>query len=118
MEDDADLRHLLVEVLEAAGFSTVSVGNGLDGVQAVLSYQPLITTLDVNMPGIDGIEATRRIAEFEPAPLVVLLSTYDLGDLPPSARHSGAAAYVNKDDFGGRVLRRLWETGGDPEFRR
>jgi hypothetical protein len=46
----------------------------------------------------------------------VLLSTYDLSDLPPSARTSGAVAYVNKDDFGGRALRRLWEAGGDPSF--
>ncbi len=61
IEDDPDIRHLIVEVLEAAGFSTVSVGNGIDGVRAVLSYQPLITTLDVNMPGIDGFEAARRI---------------------------------------------------------
>lgn len=61
IEDDPDIRHLIMEVLEAAGFSTVSVGNGIDGVRAVLSYQPLITTLDVNMPGIDGFEAARRI---------------------------------------------------------
>jgi len=61
IEDDPDIRHLIVEVLEAAGFSTVSVGNGIDGVRAVVSYQPLVTTLDVNMPGIDGFEAARRI---------------------------------------------------------
>lgn len=61
IEDDADVRHLLADVLEAAGFSTVSVGNGIDGVQAVLTYQPMITTLDVNLPGIDGFEAARRI---------------------------------------------------------
>jgi CheY-like chemotaxis protein len=34
IEDDPDIRHLIVEVLEAAGFSTVSVGNGIDGVRA------------------------------------------------------------------------------------
>ena len=61
VEDDPQIRHILAETLEAAGFSTVSVGNGIDGVRAVLSYQPLITTLDVNMPGIDGFEAARRI---------------------------------------------------------
>ena len=63
VEDDPDIRHLLVEVLESAGFSTVSVGNGIDGVRAVIAYQPLITTLDVNMPGIDGFEAARRIPD-------------------------------------------------------
>lgn len=61
IEDDPDIRHLLEEVLSAAGFSTISAGNGLDGVQAVLNYQPVVTTLDVNLPGIDGFEVARRI---------------------------------------------------------
>lgn len=61
IEDDADVRHMLADVLEAAGFSTISVGNGIDGVRAVETYQPLVTTLDVNLPGIDGYEAARRI---------------------------------------------------------
>ncbi len=61
VEDDPDVRHLLVEVLEAAGFTTIAVANGLDGVRAVEAYQPFLTTLDVNMPGIDGFEAARRI---------------------------------------------------------
>ena len=61
IEDDPEIRHILTEVLESAGFSTVSVGNGIDGVHAVLTYKPLLTTLDVNMPGIDGFEAAKRI---------------------------------------------------------
>ena len=61
VEDDADIRHLIASVFESAGFSVVSVGNGLDGVRAALAYNPLITTLDVSMPGIDGFEAARRI---------------------------------------------------------
>ncbi len=61
VEDDPDVRHLIASVFESAGFSVVSVGNGLDGVRAALAYRPLITTLDVSMPGIDGFEAARRI---------------------------------------------------------
>jgi len=60
--------------------------------------------------------ATERITDRYPDTMVVLLSTYELGDLPPSARTSGAVAYINKDDFGGRMLRRLWESSGDPSF--
>lgn len=63
IDDDADVRDLLVQVLTSAGFSVVSVDNGYDGVEAVIEHAPTITTLDVNMPGIDGFETARRIRE-------------------------------------------------------
>jgi len=61
IDDDADVRHLLAEVLTSAGFAVTAVDNGTDGVAAVLAHQPIVTTVDVNMPGIDGFEVTRRI---------------------------------------------------------
>jgi len=61
IEDDADVRHLLVEILTSAGFTVTAAENGVDGVSAVLAHDPVITTVDVDMPGIDGFEATRRI---------------------------------------------------------
>lgn len=61
IEDDLDIRYLLEQVLMQAGFSTVSTGNGEDGVRAVLAHDPVVTTLDVSLPGIDGFEVARRI---------------------------------------------------------
>jgi len=63
IDDDADVRDLLVHVLSSAGFRVISVDNGYDGVEAVMTHAPTITTLDVNMPGIDGFETARRIRE-------------------------------------------------------
>lgn len=63
IDDDADVRDLLVQVLSSAGFDVVAVDNGYDGVDAVRTHDPDITTLDVNMPGIDGFETARRIRE-------------------------------------------------------
>jgi two-component system, OmpR family, response regulator len=74
VEDDADIRHLIGSVFESAGFSVVSVGNGLDGVRAALAYRPLITTLDVSMPGIDGFEAARRIRAGGSATFIIMVS--------------------------------------------
>lgn len=101
------------------GFHVVAEAeSGEEAIEIVQSVQPQLVLMDINMGGIDGIEATARITRAHPATMVVLLSTYELSDLPPSARTSGAVAYVNKDDFGGRVLRRLWESRGDPDFTR
>ena len=49
-----------------------------------------------------------------PDTLVILISTYTEADMPAEARSCGAAAYVNKDELSPRVVRRLWEAGGDP----
>jgi DNA-binding NarL/FixJ family response regulator len=101
------------------GFHVVAEAeSGEQAIEIVETVHPQLVLMDINMGGIDGIEATSRITAAHPGTMVVLLSTYELGDLPPSARTSGAAAYVNKDDFGGRILRRLWEAGGDPDFSR
>lgn len=95
VEDDPDIRHLLREVLEAAGFSTVSVGNGIDGVRAVMSYRPLITTLDVNMPGIDGFEAARRIRAQSDTYIIMLTGLEDEADVVLGLG-AGADEYIIK----------------------
>ncbi len=103
IEDDPEIRHLIVEVLEAAGFSTVSVGNGIDGVRAVASYQPTITTLDVNMPGIDGFEAARRIREQSDTYIIMITGLDEEADLVVGLG-SGADDYIVKP-FRPRELR-------------
>lgn len=95
VEDDPDVRHLLAEVLEAAGFSTVSVGNGIDGIQAVLAYQPLVTTLDVNMPGIDGFEAARRIRKQSDTYIIMLTGLAEEADVVLGLG-AGADEYIVK----------------------
>lgn len=118
VEDDPDIRHLLVEVLESAGFSTVSVGNGIDGVRAVLAYQPLITTLDVNMPGIDGFEAARRIRQQSDTYIIMLTGLEEEADVVLGLG-AGADEYVVKP-FRPRELRARIEAllrrprGGEP----
>ena len=97
-----------------SGFEVVAeAASGEEAVLAVADAPPDLVLMDIEMDGIDGIEATRRILADHPHVKVVLLSTYELADLPPAARTSGAIAYVNKDEFGTRVLRRLWEAGTD-----
>lgn len=103
IEDDPDVRHLLAEILESAGFSTVVADNGTDGVAAVLEHQPLVTTLDVNMPGIDGFEAARRIRA-QSETYIVMLSALDEEADVVLGLAAGADEYINKP-FRPRELR-------------
>ena len=65
--------------------------------------------MDINMPRLNGIEATRQILERVPETTVFLCSTYQRSDIPPEAETSGFAAYVNKEELGPDLLRRLWD---------
>ena len=60
------------------------------------------------MPGINGIEATRRITTAHPGTVVLLVSTYRVDDLPADAAACGAADYVNKEDLGPDVVTDAW----------
>jgi len=103
IEDDAEIRHILAEVLESSGFSTVSVGNGIDGVRAVLTYKPLLTTIDVNMPGIDGIEAAKRIRAQSDTFIIMLTGLSEEADVI-AGLGAGADDYLLKP-FRPRELR-------------
>ena len=90
------------------GFELVGEAtSGEEAVELARSLEPDLVLLDIHMPGIGGIEASRRIAGPGTGAATVLLSSYREEDLPAEARACGAAAYVHKEDFGPRVLRAL-----------
>ena len=64
VDDDADVRNLLAAILQQAGFTCIITSNGPDGIEAIREHHPILTTLDVSMPGIDGFEVVRRIRSF------------------------------------------------------
>ncbi|HVA02853.1 MAG TPA: response regulator transcription factor [Acidimicrobiales bacterium] len=87
------------------GFEVVGEAkSGEEAVEQVEILHPELVLMDINMDGISGIEATRRITAAHPETKVILLSTYDAEDLPADARTCGALGYVHKEQFGPDVL--------------
>jgi DNA-binding NarL/FixJ family response regulator len=119
VDDQAPFREAARAVVERAkGFDLVAEAeSGEDAVSQVDAIVPDLVLMDINMGGISGIEASTQITEAHPEVTIFLLSTYNVDDLPPDVASCGAAAYINKEDFGGRVLRTTWESGGQEGWR-
>jgi response regulator NasT len=95
-EDEAIIRLDLVEILRDEGYEVVAeTGRGDEAIELVANHQPDIALLDVKMPGIDGIEATRAIAA-DRRTAVVLLTAFSQRELVEQATDAGAMAYLVK----------------------
>lgn len=86
------------------------VDSGEAAVSAAAGANFGLILMDINLPEMSGIEATRQIVDANPAARVILMSTYTSDDLPADALDCGAIAYVRKEDLTPRVLRELTGT--------
>jgi DNA-binding response OmpR family regulator len=77
VDDDADIRALIAELLRQSGFEITEAASGADGLAAVREVQPDVVTLDLNLPDLDGIEVCRRIREITDAYVVMLTARPD-----------------------------------------
>ena len=103
------LRAMRAVVEETPGFDVV--GEATSGEQSLAEASTLLPDLvlmDVNLPGIDGIEATRQMRARSLPSVVLLLSTYDEDAGAHFAAECGAAGYLAKAAFGPDRLREAW----------
>jgi two-component system, NarL family, invasion response regulator UvrY len=110
VDDQARFRAVARDVVEATGgFEVVGEAeSGEEALRAVDRLAPQLVLLDVRMPDLDGITVARRLRESHPETFVVLISIEDPLDLPSAKELSEAVPLVRKQDFGPRLLRRLW----------
>nr|WP_274635761.1 response regulator transcription factor [Microbacterium bovistercoris] len=103
IEDEDDIRSLLADVLQQAGFRVHTAGTGQDGVDLVRRVDPIVTTLDVNMPGMDGFATARSIRAISSTYIVILTARAEEIDALQGL-DAGADDYVTKP-FRPRELR-------------
>jgi two-component system response regulator NreC len=90
--------------IEAVG----EAGTAREAIFQARELKPDLVLMDVNLPGINGLDATRQIlADLDPV-VVLLLSTYEYDEYAPKAAECGAAAYIPKSEFMPDRLEQAW----------
>ncbi|MFE7040050.1 response regulator [Streptomyces atratus] len=89
---------LQMVITEAPDLEVVGqAGTGEEAVRLVAAVRPDLVVMDIRMPGMDGIEATRRITEGDDGPQVIVLTTFDDDDYVYGALRAGASGFLVKD---------------------
>jgi DNA-binding NarL/FixJ family response regulator len=118
-DDQEAFRAAAREVVNATdGFEVVGeTETGEESVVAAKRLHPNLVLMDVHLPGIDGLEASRRIKAEGAEVVVLLLSTYDREDFASRIDESGASAFIAKASFGPDSLSDAWLKSGNTPRR-
>jgi DNA-binding NarL/FixJ family response regulator len=116
VDDQPIFRRVARTLIEAtSGFEHVGeAASGPEALELAADLHPELALVDVRMPGMDGIETARRLAEVAPGTVVVLISVEAVPELPANLTEVGAAAHLRKQDLSPRGLRELWAMHGRP----
>ena len=112
--DDEPLFIESVEALLAGDDRLEVVGTATDGKEAVdlaLSLAPDVTLMDISMPKLDGIEATRRIREHHPQACILVLTGSSISADIDRSRQAGVTAFLTKDRLGTQLVDAILDLG-------
>jgi DNA-binding NarL/FixJ family response regulator len=89
--------------IEIVGTAT----SGKEAIQKVIQLQPDLVLMDITMPGLNGLEATRKIKALSDPPQVIILTLYDHPEYQAASEAVRADGFVSKSDFGSGLLKTI-----------
>ncbi|MGH7669150.1 MAG: response regulator, partial [Gemmatimonadaceae bacterium] len=104
VDDEQGVRAALTQLLEFDGYDVRSTPNGADGIAAYQQWTPQLVFLDVKMAGMDGLETLRRLREFDPKAIVVMISGHATIQTAVEATQLGAYDILEKPLDTDRIL--------------
>jgi two-component system invasion response regulator UvrY len=110
VDDQASFRRVAIAMLSATDKFVLAgeCETGESAIEVTQDERHGIVLMDIHMPGMGGIEAARRIHAAHPDLTVLLMSTYDISDLPCGVTDCGASAYLRKEELSPDALIRIW----------
>ena len=114
VEDDAGMREILVDwINHASGFRCVSNhASGEAAVESIPKHKPQVVIMDINLPGINGVESVRRLKPLLPAAQFVMLTVYEDEDHIFQALQAGATGYLLKHTIREELMTALRDVSG------
>ena len=96
VDDEPDIREILKDRLEGYGYCVITARDGREALTQEDSESPDLTLLDIRMPGMDGIEVLKKMKEWDPDSLIVMITAYGTIELAVDAMKHGAYDFITK----------------------
>src|SRR5688572_26584944 len=107
VDDSDDSRAILVELLTPAGYRTAEASDGIAGVERAAELRPDLVLMDLSLPRLDGLEATRRIRAAGTSGPIIVITAHAHAEVVKSALEAGCHSVVTKPIPFERLLRTI-----------
>ena len=114
--DQSSFRQQTRDTMQAIPWVSIvaEAKNGVEAIELVKQHRPDVVLMDIVMPGIDGIEATRHIKEIAPQTKIIAITAYDNAEFPKQSIEAGADIFIKKEELDSETLRECLEKLSNP----